>query len=149
VKAALAWSAALALILVIGCGSEDDADPQPPVPDGPPKHQIAETVNAMFDAWNDGDGELACEYMTARGQRLAARIARQLHQLEGAIDPDGCAEAIEGSAAAIDETIGQTVAPDAVMVQGRRGSVASEFRGALAVRQVDGVWLVDVPTFID
>jgi len=138
-----------AALLLCSCGSDDPDSTDPPVPDGQPREQIAETVNAMFDAWNRADGELACAYMTARGQRLAVRIASQLHELREEIEPSDCVSAVEESAAVTEETIGQSVVPSAVSIQGERASVASAFRGALAMTQVDGVWLVDVPTFID
>lgn len=142
-------TALLVLSVATGCGSEEQVPPEPPIPDGTPRQRIAATVNAMFDAWNNGDGEFACAYMTPRGQRFTARIARRLHQLEDDIAPDDCIEAVEGSAAATEETIGQSVTAEAVSIEGKRASVASRFRGALGVRQLGGVWLVDVPTFID
>jgi hypothetical protein len=140
-----------ALVIVAECGGDDDDDglPSPPIPEGTPREQVAATVNGMFDAWNRGDGELACSYMTRRGQRLAVRIAQQLQQLEGDIAPDDCVRAIADTAAATDETIGQTAVPENVSIDGRRAFVASEFRGALRVKRSGGRWLVDVPAYLD
>lgn len=53
------------------------------------------------------------------------------------------AEATEGK-------IGQVVSAQQVRLDGRgRASVVSEFRGELAMRRVDGTWLIVVPAFID
>jgi hypothetical protein len=137
-------------LLFGGCDESNEPTPKPPAPDGPPEVQIVAAVNGMFDAWNEGDGELACAYMTEGGQRLAVRIAPQFHELEEPIDPDTCPEAVEQSAEISDEPIGQVASRDRVELQGKnRAIVHSEFRGALTVKQVAGEWLVAVPTFID
>jgi hypothetical protein len=136
--------------MLAGCEDSEESAPKPPAPKGPAEVQIVAAVNGMFDAWNDGNGDLACAYMTEGGQRLAIRIAPQFHDLEEPIDPDTCPEAVEQSADITDEPIGQVVSRDRVELQGDdRAIVQSEFRGALTVKKVDGEWLIAVPTFID
>ena len=135
---------------VAGCGGADETTADPFTPTGSPKEQIASTVNEMFSAWNDGDGELACSLMTERGQQLAVRIAGQFHDLQGSIAPDDCVEAVEQSAEAVDGEIGQAVKAWQVKLEGEdRATVISKYRGAMSMQQVDGRWLVVVPTFVD
>jgi hypothetical protein len=141
-------SLALAALAIGACG--DSSDGSNPEVTGTPEEQIAKTVNAMFAAWNAGDGELTCSYLTDRGSELLVRIAPQLHGLKQKIQVDNCEEAIEKSAAAIEGTIGERASAQQVQINpDRTASVSSRVRGALTLREVDGEWLVEVPTFID
>jgi hypothetical protein len=145
--------AAIALLAAVVGACGDDSEPSDgtkPVTTGSDEEQIAQTVNAMFAAWNDGDGELTCSYLTDRGRELMVKIASQLHGLDEEIDAASCEEAVEQTAAAIDEEIGQRASPSRVRVEANgTAAVISRFRGELSLREVDGEWLIEVPTFID
>ena len=150
----MARSIALWLSLVgvasAGCDSASEDAARRALPDGPPKERIAVSVNGFFDAWNAGDGELACTYLTERGRSLVLRIVRQAEELEDVGQPESCEDAIEASAEATDERIGQVAVADRVRIDSpRRAAVMSEFRGELSLRKVDGEWLIDVPAFLD
>jgi hypothetical protein len=112
--------------------------------------RIAALVNGFFDAWNEGDGDLACSYLTERGQRLVLRIVREAEELQGAADAESCTDAIEASAELTEERIGQSATVDRVRIDSpKRAAVISRFRGELSLRKVEGEWLIDTPSFFD
>ena len=71
--------ASLAL-LIAGCGGGDG----PTLTfDGTDEEQIAATVNTMTAAIAAGEGAVACELMTDRGQQAMIRFGRQVFDTEG------------------------------------------------------------------
>lgn len=135
--------------LVAGCGGSEPA-PEPSEITGPPKQRIAATVNTFFEAFSEGNAGVACKLLTERGKKLVVRITPQFQDLSEPISPENCEEAIELGAEATEGKIGQVVSAQQVRLDGSgRASVVSEFRGELAMRRVDGTWLIVVPTFID
>jgi hypothetical protein len=139
------------MLTIAACGdSSEPSGASKPELKGPDEAQIAKTVNAMFAAWNVGDGELTCSYLTDRGRALLVKIAAQLHGFDTEIEAESCEAAVEQSAAAIDEEIGQRASPRRVRIDsGGTAAVLSRFRGELSLRKVDGEWLIEVPTYID
>jgi hypothetical protein len=144
---------AIAVLAVALGACGDDSEPPDvtkPAITGSDEERIAQTVNALFAAWNNGEGELTCSYLTARGRELMVKIASQLHGLDEEIHAESCEEAVEQTAAATDEEIGQRASPSRVRVEADgTAAVISRFRGELSLREVDSEWLIEVPTFID
>jgi hypothetical protein len=130
--------------VVAGCGGSSQSPPS--------KQEAAATVNAMFEAWNAGDGETTCGYLTPDGQVLMVKyVAPQLHGITGEIDAKTCNGAVEQTAAAKKRRIGEVVSAHDVTISndGERAHVASRVRGAMTLQDVGGEWRVAVPTFID
>jgi hypothetical protein len=138
----------LGVLLISGC---DDAGDET-IETAEAREQIAANVNAMFEAWNAGDGESACSYLSDRGQRVMVVIVRQFHGLKEPARAANCEEAVENSAAATDRGFGERVSAADVYFPGRghkNAEVASRHRGAVQVQRVGDEWLVVVPAFID
>jgi hypothetical protein len=119
---------------------------------GGPREQVAALVDGVRQALSDGDGEKACSYMTARGQRLTVRVVtRDLGSVET------CEEAValfatELSADERDQFSDKNVVtPDEVALfeNGSEAEAQSDFRGAMMLKMVEGQWRVDVPFFVD
>jgi hypothetical protein len=138
------------VLTLAGCNDSDDSD----APDlsGDPREQVVAVVDAMRHAMSDGDGDEACSYMTARGQRLTVRVvARDLGSAET------CEEAValfatELSAEERDEFSDKNVVtPDEVALfeNGSEAEAQSDFRGAMMLKLVNGEWQVEVPFFVD
>jgi hypothetical protein len=118
--------------------------------DGPPKVQVALTVNAFYKAWTAGDGEEACSYLSPRGQNSALEMIPQLHGLTTPVTATNCPDAIAQSAEGVSDPIGQRVSASQVRLEGaNRATVQSNFRGAITLRRIRDVWLLEVPLFVD
>jgi len=142
--------ACIALVIPVLSACGDSSEPSKPEFTGSPEEQIAKTVNAMFAAWNAGDGELTCSYLTEDGRNWVLKYVPQFPFLEEEIDPDSCEDAVEMSRAATEGTYGQHAAAQRVQINpDGTASVHSRFRGAVTLREVDGEWLIEVPYFFD
>jgi hypothetical protein len=141
-----AWVSLMVAASVFGCGDGDGSSTGIPA-DAPDREQVAATVNAMFEAWNAGDGEAACALMTDRGQRLVVKIARR--------DLDSEATACAQAAAEIDaearRELGEEVTLERIRIDGHSAWVASDEVGGgeMPLRRVGGTWLVAVPSFVN
>lgn len=106
----------------------------------------------MRSAAEAGDGEQACSYLTARGQRFMARLPESAD-----LPPtESCGEAVAAVAEQLTDADRErspenVVTPDEVTLsgQGTRAEAASDFRGAMSLKLIDGEWLIDVPGFVD
>jgi hypothetical protein len=133
-------------------GCDDSDDPDAPDASGNPQEQVVAVVDAMRHAMSDGDGDEACSYMTARGQRITVRVVtRDLGRAET------CEEAVAlfatGLSAEERDKFSEKnlVTPDEVALfeDGSEAEAQSDFRGAMMLKLVEGQWRVDVPFFVD
>lgn len=119
-----------------------------------PEAEIADRVNELVNALVEGDGPVACSFMTARGQLIQKQLAARLGR--------GKAETCEAAVREIGERVSDLPEDDrrrdvyprtpgdvSIDSSGNHAQVAGQFRGAMQLRRVDGNWLVDVPGFFD
>ena len=146
----IALAAGIGVLAVAGC--DDSAEsPTPPSP-SESRAEIVEVVGGLQTAIAEGDGAVACSYMTARGQRRYPRGVANA----GISTSGTCEDAVE----AVSAKIGQkdvelaeknVVTPSEVSLSsnGTTAEAASDYRGAMRLVLVDDEWLVDVPVFAD
>jgi hypothetical protein len=145
----------LALAISIAACGEDDSSPPPPDPSPPDEEQIAATVNDFFAALVEDDGDLACSYLTERGQRFMHTVARR--QFPTQVGEDADCEAVVAITAEYlaDEDVRSTAdytytaAGVSIEESGRKAYAQCEFRGSVFVRRSGDGWLVDLPGCID
>jgi hypothetical protein len=146
----------LAVLTLAGAVSlaacNDSGDSDEPDLSGDPREQVVAVVAAMREAMQEGDGEKACSYMTPRGQRVMVKVAAE----SGAGPPETCEEAVlavfsSATAAVRENDAKNVVTPDEVTFYrgGTEAQAASDFRGAMMLKLIDGEWQVDVPFFAD
>jgi predicted small lipoprotein YifL len=144
----------VAIALSLAACGEDEPSPPPPDPSATDEEQIAAAVNGFFSALVDGDGELACSYLTERGKRFLSTVARRQFPTEIGEAAD-CEAVVEVTAEQLaDEEVDPSdftyLADDVEIEEGRsKAQVQCEFRGAVFVRRSGGGWLVDIPACID
>lgn len=158
------WLSVAVVAFVMGaCGGEDapgaDAPSLSVDPSQTAREAIAGNVNGFWDAAVLGDGEAACSYLTARGQRLMERVVSREWEgsTEGVV---GCAPAVElfSDRLAEDERrdafpSAHTYSPEDVYIDDEdpaTAQVSCEFRGAIFMtREPDGAWRIDLPACVD
>jgi hypothetical protein len=136
--------ASLAL-LIAGCGGGDG----PTLTfDGTDEEQIAATVNTMTAAIAAGEGAVACELMTDRGQQAMIRFGRQVFDTEGV---DSCEQAVPVVAdAGYDPGDFRVTVRDVSIEPGTdRAQVNCEFRGGFLLLHTSDGWRVNIPYCFD
>ena len=136
------------------CG-EDESSPPPPNPSATDREQIAAAVNDFYAAMVDGDGELACSYLTERGQRFLHTVARR--QFPSEIGEAADCEAVVDVTAdyladeKVEDPSDYTYVAEEVSIEEGRGKAYAqcEFRGSVFMRRSGNDWLIDVPGCID
>jgi hypothetical protein len=146
-----AISVCLLALAVVACGDDDD-EPPPPASD---EEQIVATVNEMFDAVEDDDGEAVCSALTERGQGAMHTLAIREFPTEigeGA-DCEAAVAVITEQVAdeQVDDAADHTYVVDDVSIDagGARAYVQCEFRGSISLQRVGTDWLVEFPGCLD
>jgi hypothetical protein len=131
---------------------DDSEDSDEPDLSGNPREQVVAVVAAMREAMQDGDGEKACSYMTPEGQGVMVKVAAE----SGAGTPDTCEDAVVAVRSAASTTVLENDAKNVVTADevtfyrgGTEAQAASDFRGSMVLRLIEGEWQVDVPFFAD
>jgi hypothetical protein len=145
----------LVIALAMAACGEDESSPPPPDLSATDEEQIAATVNDFFAAMIEDDGELACSYLTERGQRLMHTVARRQFPTEVGEGAD-CEAVIAISYEHLeDEEVGSladyTYTAGGVYIEegGSKAEVQCEFRGAIFMRRSGTDWFIDFPACID
>lgn len=138
---------AVALALVAGCGGDAVNDSPPPSDE----QQVADAANAILESFRTGDGS-SCDLMTSRGQRVVTRVVH-----DAGLNAMTCEGAIAAYADRAAERTGanggepEVISLEEVTISGSgaAASAASDFRGSMRFRLVDGTWLASLPVFSD
>jgi hypothetical protein len=127
-----------AALLAAGCGGGDWATL---TFSGSDEEQVAATVNAMTAAIAAGEGAVACELMTERGQRVMLRIGRQA----GGQDVADCAAAVPAAESAGYDPGDFRIKPADVSAGAEGAEADCDLEGAFILERTDDGWRVDVP----
>jgi len=139
----LAFTLAICSIAA-GCGGSSGRSAAPIT--GSAHEQIAATVNAMFGAWKAGDGKTACSLLTQRGRTALVSLARRFSHTNAT----SCEDAVAASAGDVHQPAGPPASPSDASITGpSTAQLNSQFGTAVLLRRVQGIWLIEVPAFIN
>jgi hypothetical protein len=120
-----------------GCGGDDGASL---TFSGSDEEQIAATVNAMTTAIAAGEGAVACELMTERGQEVMLRIGRQT----GGEVAD-CAAAVPAAAGVGFDPGDYRITPKDVSAGAEGAEARCDDGGAFLLERTEEGWRVNTP----